>query len=151
MDEMQETLRCARFSIQYLEHLFNHNSTRVGTTRAERERILRRHKHLTQILAEQRFRYEVVKEMLETATAQAVWTPGIMRDVRIVLEGISRDSFEMLDRQMRVLLAECSSFNAKDEIELPPDAPITPLELPPDAPTHQPVKKSATRAGALPL
>jgi len=145
MDEMQETLRCARFSIQYLEHLFNHNCTRVGTTRVERERMLRRHKHLTVILAEQRFRYEMVKSMLETATANAVWTPGIMRDVRIVLEGISRDSFEMLDRQMKVLVAECSSFTPTDELsptplELPPDAPTTPLELPPDAASHPLVK-----------
>lgn len=138
MDEMQETLRCARFSIQYLEHLFNHNATRVGTTRAERDRILRRQKHLTQILSEQRFRYEIVKEMLETATANAVWSPGIMRDVRLVLEGISRDSFEMLDRHMRVLMSECSSFTAKEEL---------PIELPPDAPTHIPVK----RARAVPL
>jgi len=134
MDEMQETLRCARFSIQYLDHLFAYNSTRVATSRAERDLILRRQKHLTQILSEQRFRYEIVKEMLETATANAVWSPGIMRDVRIVLEGISRDSFEMLDRHMRVLVAECSSFTAKQE---------TPIELPPDAPTKRPQARVA--------
>jgi hypothetical protein len=34
---------------------------------------------------------------------------------------------------MKVLIAECSSFTHKDEVELPPDAPQTPLELPPDA------------------
>jgi len=58
-----------------------------------------------------------------------------MRDVRVLMEGISRESFEMLDRQMRVLVSECMS--GEPDVELPPDAPTSILELPPDAASHE--------------
>lgn len=116
-----------RYSIEYLEHVLNHNATRPRTTAIERDRIHRRHVRLTKLIDEQRYRYDAVQDMLTTVDAITIWTPNIVRDLRNVLEGISRDSFETLDRDMRVLVSECMSEERDNKIELPPDAGSHPL------------------------